>query len=69
MDENTGEKLIFSVPEVGKLLGVCRQTAYQLAKTNQIPVIRLGRRIVVPRSAFKEWLRTAGKLPILAAAD
>ncbi len=38
------EKLTMTVKEAGEALGVSKATAYMLANTGQIPVIRLGER-------------------------
>jgi excisionase family DNA binding protein len=47
--------------EVASLLGIGRSTAYELAQRDAlpVPVIRLGRRLVVPRAALDRLL--AGK--------
>ena len=39
-----------SVEEAGRLLGIGRGTAYRAARDGQIPTLRLGRRLVVPRA-------------------
>ncbi len=57
----TREKLTLNVPEAGKLLGISRAQAYLMAKTGQIPTIKLGRRVVVPKSALEKMLETAGQ--------
>lgn len=57
----TSEKLTLNVPEAGKLLGISRAQAYLMAKTGQIPTIKLGRRVVVPKSALEKMLETAGQ--------
>jgi excisionase family DNA binding protein len=41
--------LTLSVPEAAKALGIGRGLAYELVRTGQIPCLRLGRRIVIPR--------------------
>ena len=46
----------YSVEEAGKILGVCRNSAYALAKSGELPTIRLGRRLLVPRDAFERLL-------------
>jgi excisionase family DNA binding protein len=53
------EKLVLTVPEAGELLGVSRAHAYLMVKLGQIPVIKLGRRIVVPKAALEKMLETA----------
>jgi excisionase family DNA binding protein len=46
------ERLVYSVPEAGRLLGLGRNAAYAAAKRGDIPTIRIGRRLVVPKAAF-----------------
>ena len=50
-----------TVEEAGRRLGVGRCSAYALAKSGQMPTLRLGRRIVVPVVAFERWLAGAGE--------
>ena len=45
-------RAVFTVGEVAKLLGIGRISAYRAAERGDIPSIRLGRRIVVPKAAF-----------------
>jgi excisionase family DNA binding protein len=54
------DKFVVSVPETAKLLGISRALAYELVARNEIPAIRLGRRIVVPLQAIEALLRNAG---------
>ncbi|MDP9359291.1 MAG: helix-turn-helix domain-containing protein [Chloroflexota bacterium] len=48
------ERATLTLEEMARRLGVSRSTAYDLAKRDAlpVPVIRLGRRIVVSRSAL-----------------
>jgi excisionase family DNA binding protein len=45
-----------TVEQAGQILGVARGTAYEAARTGQLPVIRLGRRLLVPRARLLELL-------------
>jgi excisionase family DNA binding protein len=45
-----------TVPEAGRLLGISRMGAYQAARRGQLPVVKLGRRLVVPRAALARML-------------
>lgn len=45
-----------TVEEMGKQLGVSRVLAYQLANSEGFPAVRIGRRLVIPVSAFEKWL-------------
>jgi helix-turn-helix protein len=49
----------FSVEEAGEILGICRVSAYAAVKTGDIPIIRIGRRCVVPRLALERLLSAA----------
>lgn len=48
--------LTYDVKEAAAILGVSLGTAYEAVKRNQIPSIRLGRKIVVPRAALHHLL-------------
>ena len=50
------ERLTLTIEETAKLLGIGRQLAYERAKTGEIPVIKIGRRLVVPRRALERLL-------------
>lgn len=43
-------------PELGRMLGVGRNKAYELVNSGEIRALRVGRRIVVPQSAVEEYL-------------
>ena len=48
--------LILSIPEVAKILGVGHYTAYGLVNQKGFPVIRLGRKLKVPRDKLRAWI-------------
>lgn len=50
------ERLCLSVPEAAALLGVSRNLAYQMARQGQLPVIKFGRRLLVPKAALEKML-------------
>jgi excisionase family DNA binding protein len=54
------ERLTYSVPEAGKLLSLSRNAAYDAAKRGELPTIRLGRKIRVPKAALQRLLDSAG---------
>ncbi len=53
------ERLVLSVAEAGELLGLSRAFAYELVARGELPVVRFGRRIVVPKAALLELLGSA----------
>jgi len=50
------ERLTLTVDEAAKILGIGRQLAYNRVKTGEIPAIKIGRRLVVPRAALEKLL-------------
>lgn len=51
-----GEPRVVSVPEAGRLLGICRDSAYAAVKSGALPAIRFGKRIVVSRQVIERML-------------
>lgn len=60
------DRLTYSVDEVAKLLGIGRNSAYRAVQTGELPSLRIGRRVVVPRRALEEWLTERESLPTSA---
>jgi len=54
------ERLTYDVVEAGRLLGLGRNASYEAAKAGQIPTIRIGRRLLVPKAALDRLLNEAG---------
>jgi excisionase family DNA binding protein len=50
------EPLTMSVEDAARLLGVSRGLAYEAARKGELPTIRLGRRLLVPRQRLLELL-------------
>ena len=46
------ERLTLTVKEVQKLLGLSRGLIYQAIETGEIPSVRVGRRILVPKASL-----------------
>jgi len=56
---NSTTRLTHTVEEAGKLLGLSRNSAYALARTGELPTIRLGKRLLVPKAALERLLASA----------
>jgi excisionase family DNA binding protein len=54
------ESLTLTVDETARLLRISRNTAYNLAREGKLPVLRLGRRLLVSRKGLDDLL--SGKL-------
>jgi len=46
--------LFLTVSDISNIMGLSRVKSYEL--TNRLPVIRVGRRITIPKSAFLKWI-------------
>ena len=53
-DDNT--PLTLSVPEAGRLIGLKKRAAYLAAERGDLPVVRFGRLVRVPRAALMRIL-------------
>jgi excisionase family DNA binding protein len=51
------ERRVFTIPEAGRLLGLSRSSAYDAARRGEIPTLRIGRRVLVPRERLEQLLR------------
>jgi DNA binding domain, excisionase family len=58
-DKPIRDRRVWSVDETAEQLGISRAHAYELIARREIPHLRLGRRIVVPRKAVDELLDRA----------
>ena len=59
---SSNDKLTFSVPEAAEVLGISRALAYELVARKQLPAVRLGRRLLVPRHAIDTLLHQGGSV-------
>jgi excisionase family DNA binding protein len=49
--------LVYTVAELAIALGVAPATAYRAIRLGDLPALRIGKRLVVPRAAVAEMLR------------
>ncbi len=47
---------VYTVPEVSALLGVSIPTAYVMARSKEFPAFYIGKRCLVPKVPFDQWL-------------
>ena len=57
------ERLVYTVAEAGEMLGISRAFAYELVARGELPVIRLGRRLV-PKAGLLALVRQAEPEPL-----
>ena len=57
------ERLTVTVEEAAALLGISRNLAYELVTRKELPSVRLGRRVLVPRQALERLLDVESASP------
>ena len=53
------EPLTYSVETAARLLGIGRNSAFEAIRQGQLPAVRIGRRLLVPRRAIEKMLDEA----------
>jgi excisionase family DNA binding protein len=56
MTPNTNPEPLMTVTEAGRLLRISRGRAYELARTGELPVVRIGRSVRVRRDKLAAWI-------------
>jgi hypothetical protein len=56
---NDDECLVYNVPQAGALIGLNRNASYDAARRGDIPTIRIGKLLRVPKAAFHKMLQGA----------
>lgn len=62
-----GSRLTLSIEETAKILGIGRNLCYDRVKTGEIPVIKIGKRLLVPRAALEKLLQEPKPLNLTPA--
>ena len=62
---NKNGPTVLTVDEVAKILRIGRISAYQAIERGEVPSIRIGRRILIPRAALEQMLN---RFPISKSA-
>jgi excisionase family DNA binding protein len=56
---SSDERLTLDVPAAGRVLGLSRNAAYEAVRRGDIPAVKIGGRLLVPRAALMRLLETA----------
>ncbi len=54
-----GLPTVLTIPETAKILRIGRNSAYEAARRGQIPTVKIGKRLLVPRKALEHLLAGA----------
>lgn len=50
------DRLVFTVAEAAALLGISRNSMYQLTRRADFPILHVGKRKLIPNASFVAWL-------------
>jgi excisionase family DNA binding protein len=53
------DRTVLTIEEVASLLRIGRTGAYEAARRGELPIVRIGRRMLVPRAALDKLLNGA----------
>jgi len=53
------KRLCLTVPEAAEMLGISRNYGYELVRRGELPSVRFGKRIVIPKIALEKKLEEA----------
>lgn len=48
--------LLYRIPEAAAALGLSKSFVYQLVLAGELPHVRIGRSVRIPRTALEEWI-------------
>jgi excisionase family DNA binding protein len=51
--------LVYTVKELAKILNIGMNSAYKLTHRKDFPSIKIGRKILIPKAAFYDWLKSS----------
>ena len=59
--DTSTSRLALSIPEAAESLGVGRSSIYHEIRSGQLPVLRFGRRTLIPVPALTQWVKERTK--------
>jgi hypothetical protein len=61
---SNSERLTYDVVEASRILGLSRNATYQACLTGQLPHLKIGKRILIPKIIISRMLAEAGKAKV-----
>ncbi|WAM36951.1 helix-turn-helix domain-containing protein [Caldicellulosiruptor acetigenus] len=58
------ERVTYTINEIAKILGISYKLAARLVHMKGFPKIQIGRRIVIPKQLFLDWLKNNPEIKI-----
>lgn len=52
----SGDRELLTVEEAQHVLGIGRSKAYEMIRRGELPALRMGRLVRIPRGALRRWI-------------
>lgn len=56
IENNENDKIVYSIKDVQRILGLGKNNVYKLLKLPTFPTIKIGKRYLIPKKEFEEWV-------------
>lgn len=61
--EQEPKRLAYSIKEASELLGLSKSRLYEMVQFDEIPYMRVGGKILLPKKEFESWLKARVVMP------
>lgn len=58
-------KIVYTIKEVQEILGLGKNNVYKLLKLPTFPVIKIGKRYLIPKKELEEWVSKSVRKELL----
>lgn len=66
VSKNTeADKIVYTIKEVQEVLGLGKNNVYKLLKLPTFPVIKIGKRYLIPKKELEEWVSKSVRKELL----
>ncbi len=61
--EKEPKRLAYSIKEASEMLGLSKSRLYEMVQFDEIPYMRIGGKILLPKKEFESWLKARVVMP------
>jgi excisionase family DNA binding protein len=56
------DKLVYSAKDISRMLSISMNKVYELLHEDKIPYVKIGKKFIIPKKAFENWLDTCSNV-------
>ena len=57
--QETNDIVLYEIKDIQNILKIGKNTVYKLIKLPTFPVIRIGKKHLIPKTQFEEWVKNS----------